>query len=673
MIRSFLYLSFFAMLLLFGCNGKDKLSPAEASTNDSIAKYLKLAGSDSLSFEERDKWNEKALSLIDLKKNDSVVRWYLAESSKYFNKTKNNLYYLKFSRIHFIKSEEVNDSLNLARYHRYKAAYHKKITMKYDSAFYHYLKSEKIYKELKDYDGYSNVLLNKGILQYNIDDYFGADLSLSSAYIIAKKRKDYRKMYGILNQLGLVSTQLSDYDKAISYLKSALEIIKDNKLQSKEHEEQVCLSNLGLVYLNMDDYRQAILYFEQSLLNKKVKYDHPILYANIIDNLGFCKLQLGKIYSPTIFYESLKIRDSLKSPDLIMSYINLTRFYEKRNPSKSISYSRKALKVGKSSNSKYYYLNALKIAGNVDKMKAAEYLTEYYEKSDSIQLEERKTRNQFFKIQLETDEITQEKETAIKQKWIVISIITTLLLIVILLFVIYLQRAKQKELSLIQIQQKSNEEIYQLMLNQHLKVEEARQKEKRRIALELHDGIMNRLASTRLNLFVLSKKTDQVTINNCLKYIGDIHQIENEIRNISHDLNQELFQEKDSFVTLLTQFIREQNSLSKSKYELQIESIINWESISSEIKMHIFRIIQEASYNCNKYANATRVIISFTLDDINLCVSISDDGDGFDTEKEKDGIGLKNIQQRIKTLNGFFSIKSSNSGTTLYFMIPFKK
>ena len=84
------------------------------------------------------------------------------------------------------------------------------------------------------------------------------------------------------------------------------------------------------------------------------------------------------------------------------------------------------------------------------------------------------------------------------------------------------------------------------MLAQKAKEDEARQTEKKRIARELHDGIMNKLSSTRLNLAILSKKTDTETIQKCLTYINQINQIETDIRNISHDLNQDVFQEEDS-------------------------------------------------------------------------------------------------------------------------------
>ena len=202
------------------------------------------------------------------------------------------------------------------------------------------------------------------------------------------------------------------------------------------------------------------------------------------------------------------------------------------------------------------------------------------------------------------------------------------------------------------------------MLAQKTTEETARQTEKKRIALELHDGIMNKLAGTRMNLFVLSKKTDKATIEKCLKHIADIQTIEKEIRNIAHDLNQDVFKEVNSFVSIIKDFIDEQNETSKSKYVLEIHQEINWIVISSEIKMNLYRIIQEASNNINKYSKAKKVVVSIIQDGNTICMSITDDGIGFDTKTINEGIGIQNMQQRIKSLHGKININSIQKNST---------
>jgi signal transduction histidine kinase len=87
--------------------------------------------------------------------------------------------------------------------------------------------------------------------------------------------------------------------------------------------------------------------------------------------------------------------------------------------------------------------------------------------------------------------------------------------------------------------------------------------------------------------------------------------------------------------------------------------------------MNLFRIVQEATHNINKFAKAKNVVISFVLDEQNICLSITDNGKGFDPENNTDGIGLKNIKQRVDNLNGKCIIQSiKNKSTSINIAIP---
>ena len=171
---------------------------------------------------------------------------------------------------------------------------------------------------------------------------------------------------------------------------------------------------------------------------------------------------------------------------------------------------------------------------------------------------------------------------------------------------------------------------------------------------------------------MLSHQKDEETINKCLAHIEGIHKIEQEIRNIAHNLNLEIFNETNSYVALLNDFIATQNAVTSSpQYKLEIGETINWVAVSSVIKMNLYRIIQEASHNSNKYAQAKIVIISLILDENNICLSITDNGKGFDIDADVEGIGLKNIKHRVESLNGKFVIQSiNNKSTSINIAIP---
>ena len=142
-----------------------------------------------------------------------------------------------------------------------------------------------------------------------------------------------------------------------------------------------------------------------------------------------------------------------------VSNLFISEFYfKKKDTLKAQLYADVALKITKRTHAPYYYFTALSNAGIVDDKKASKYIKEYHEKNDSLLFIERNARNQYYKIQLETNEITQEKNTAIKQKWIIGCISIVVILIIMLLLIISKQRSKQKELQFLQSQQKANEE-----------------------------------------------------------------------------------------------------------------------------------------------------------------------------------------------------------------------
>ena len=152
-------------------------------------------------------------------------------------------------------SKSSNDNGLNAKAYRYLGNfyYNEKIL---DSSFYYYLKSEKKYLNIKDYDSYSVVLLKKGIVQMNINDFLGADISLRKAYNVLKETDDYQRIFATLNSLGSVSSELKEYSRAISYYKNALEVIEKGNIETAEHQEANCCNNLGLVYSDLKDYKK---------------------------------------------------------------------------------------------------------------------------------------------------------------------------------------------------------------------------------------------------------------------------------------------------------------------------------------------------------------------------------------------------------------------------------
>ena len=600
MNKRYIFWTIILLVSLCGCTPKTVDKDAQ-DRNDSIQKYLELAGNDSLDSKLRNKYNSKALSLVDLSKNDTLTRFYIYNISCNYFDTKDWVDYKETEKIHFQISTAEKDTLNLARFYRCKGSYYRE-NKNFDSAYYYYIKAEKFYKKTKDLYGLAKVYVYKCDIEFYKDDYLGADLSAQKALNYYKTTILKKNQFELLLYIGNSAHNLKDYKKAINTFNLAMTLAKKYKLEDSQiHCVGTCLNNIGNVYREQKKYNEAIYYFNSALKENGLLKKDPVLFGFILNNLSDCKLHT-KDYSglPNLLFKSIELlNNSVQGiKESTISYIYLSNYYESIKDSlKAQLYAEKALKFAKRSNSPYYYLTALSNAGSFDNKKAPYYFKEYHKKSDSLRFMERKARNQYYKIQLATNEISLDRANAIKHKWIIVALAGVVILIIALLLIITSQRSKQNRMQFQQLQLKANEEIYDLMFNQKTKEDSARQSEKKRISIELHDGVMNRLASTRLNLNILSYQKDEETINKCLSYIEGIYEIEQEIRNIAHDLNTEIFNESNSFVTLLNDFVATQNATTSSKYQLEIDADLHWNHIASGIKMNLYRIIQEASHN----------------------------------------------------------------------------
>lgn len=627
-----------------------------------------------ISENERVKYLDKALNLIRNSINTKKNREYSYEIiSKYYSLNQWKKYKLA-SEILLNNSISSNDSINIAKSYRSFGNYYYQNQV-LDSAFSFYSKSEKKYKELNDLDGYSTILLKKGIIQYNINDFFAADLSLSTALTFAKQNNDKAKIYSILNQLGLVSNQLGEYDKAISYLDEALKIIRENDLQNSEHQESICLSNIGLVYQNLKDYKKAIHYYQLSLDFKDLKVDAPILYSNIIDNLSYTKLQINDYEKlPKLFFESLEIRKKIENPSsIIVSYIHISEYYLKtKDTIKAMLFARKSLELAKEKNIAYDILLSLKQMSLVDDLNSKKYSDDYIRISDSLQVIERKSKDRFARLQLETEEIKKENSDLEEKNRNILNYFMGTMVIGGFLFFMRAQRARSRELILRQSQQRANEEIYKLIITQQNKLEEGRVLEKSRIAKELHDGVLGRMFGLRLNLDGLNQRNDEEAIRERVRCLEELKTIEQDLREISHELSREKYVLINNFVAIVNNLLEEQAKVNTATLSTKIDANIDWDLLSNTTKINLYRILQESLQNINKYAKASTIKVEFKKDKKgNLILNIADDGIGFEVDKKSKGIGLKNIVTRTHESEGTIEIKSTlNKGTQIKITVP---
>jgi len=267
------------------------------------------------------------------------------------------------------------------------------------------------------------------------------------------------------------------------------------------------------------------------------------------------------------------------------------------------------------------------------------------EKDDIIEL------LNMYAFQKKENEILELKQIKSKRNLQLI-ILSFVILIIIIVTYFIINRNKLKQKTLLSEQKKLK---YKAVI-------ETQEKERKRIAGDLHDSLGQILSTAKLNMselediLSLENPDDLILIKNAL---GLIDNACTEVRNISHNIMPSALI-KLGFVSAIKELVRKINETKQFKVELEIKGIKN--RFHEHIEIALYRIIQEIINNMIKHSNATNVKISMNNNDNKLCITIIDNGIGLDENKinKSKGLGWKNIYSRIDMLQGNISIESLN-------------
>jgi signal transduction histidine kinase len=674
--KYFLYHIFFLLFIFFGCSKKKTEAIVVTSSDDSLSTYFSLANDFSLAKNKRLLFTQKAFNIVINQENDSLNRvnlfkvanrYYNINNWKEFNKTVNLV---------LDKAQIAKDTFHLTKAYTYLGDYYDSQAIS-DSAFMFYNKAEKMYTHSRDNIVLSKVLISKANLQYKIGDFLGAQ---NSVFNVLRKIKGEKQVNNILydayNLLGLIYNELGEYDNAIIYSNKALAISDDETIPEEFQSRASSFNNIGFLYLNSQNYLLAKSYFEKGLGQKNLLKYKPALFAVLSDNLAYSKFKLNETDGlPELFYQSLKLRESLKlTSGIFINKIHLSEYFAtKRDTLKAIKYSKQALLLARTTNVSRDVLVALKQLAIIEPKLESVYTKEYIHVNEDLQKAERKMGDKFSRIEYETDEIKGENTDLETKNRNLLFGFSAIIVVGLFLYVLKAQKTKNRELLFKQEQQKVNEEIYNLMISQQNTIETNRVQEKKRVAQELHDGVLGRMFGVRMNLDGLNKFNDEPAIKQRISYLSELKNIEQDIREISHDLNREKSELINNFVAIVDNLLEDQKKTFKPKLIAIIDRTIKWEIVSNSVKINLYRIIQESLQNINKYAEANSIKVEIKKRDEDLFLTITDDGKGFDTKKSKKGIGLQNIQSRTAECNGTVDIESKKGeGTVITVAVPFE-
>ena len=524
-------------------------------------------------------------------------------------------------------------------------------------------------------------LAGKSIYQAGVDQYFARDYYEAEKSIVlsidalknSDKRERFVDLYSCYNVLGSIAASLKEYDRSIENRQQALEYM--NELEDPGLRYYSIMNNMGTAKYEQGEYLESLEYYNRVLDDTLIRSEDPRLYARALLNRGRSNFALRNFSAVEEDYqEALQLRLSDKDEfSLPRSYYFLAEYLlAQRDSALARENILQARQWAETKNETDGLLDILKLQAQIEPEKAPILVDTYFNLFDSLINEERLNRDKFARIRFETDEYIEENRFLARQRMMWIWIAMGLLLLAASVFIIISQRVRNQKLKFQQQQQEANEEIFNLMLQQNEKLEEGKQEEQKRISEELHDGVLGQMNGVRMVLLGLNGKTDEAALAMRGEAIEKLKEIQEEIRGISHELSDAAYQKFHNFILSIEDLVRSTGDAVGLKHELDYDPDIDWDSLRGEIKINLYRIIQECLQNTIKHAEAGKVSVLMELSGNLLQVAIEDDGKGFQKRRGKRGIGQKNIDSRVRKIGGTWEVISApGAGTRVLVRVPY--
>lgn len=534
---------------------------------------------------------------------------------------------------------------------------------------------------MKDSLNAANHLANKGMILQRQGERGQALEVYLQVYELYNKFDEKSKISKILNNIAALYRAQENYDKAIEIYGASLDIkseLGDSIGVAASH------MNLGLLYSYKDEMENAL----DNLSTAQMIYEA----MNRPADAAYCEQLLGVIYfNFNCFPEAKEIFKSLEFNAHIQAdpWLYTSTLFSLGSIAlideafaEAETYLQGAIQLSEETSQTgdqheiYLKLSKAQHAQGKDRV-AFQNLQTAYELQDSIKEDKRLALEE--EMQAKFDVLQNEKALALnqleleqrtKQRNKLIAGLGLLLLLAGVLFAFLRQRIR------IAKQQAALQEQRITQLEQEKKlaalsaVIEGEEKERLRIAADLHDGLGGLLTSVKAHFYQLLKNTPKEGLYE--KTSSLIDEACTEVRRISHNMAPRALA-----LSGLTSALSDLCTMIQNEsMQCELETIGLVEDDLADQAVSIYRIIQELCNNTLKHATANHLFIQALQKGDWLSILVEDDGKGFDVQAAmaKKGLGLASINSRVKALNGEIHWDSvAGEGTSVSIRIPLEK
>ncbi|UTW63928.1 sensor histidine kinase [bacterium SCSIO 12741] len=557
------------------------------------------------------------------------LRMTIGISYKYSGYIDSSSYYFSQALIH---ARHIPDSAKVMKTYRYLAANYRN-GGRYEESVRSSLKALAYYTVQQDSLEMIKVMNDLGNVYYLMNSFDEGDRYQHRALSAMEGIEDPRTLGNIYTSLAYGLERNERFDSALFYNQKAIDLFQKEELI---YNEAIARRNRCAIYTRMGSSEEDLIdCYRNSLEVDEAIGDWEGVMINRF-NLGTSLNETGDYAEARNQVEqALSLAREMGDQRLkFMSYYTLSDIYSRQ----------------KNFTQAYHYLDSSYQLQ--EEVRGEEVQSTILELDKKYQISEKE--KELYKTKKEK----AEAELKVSEKNNLIGIIAGAggFLILGLGFVFY--RNKQQEKSKlaaarIEEQQKGLEAVI-----------EAQEQERSRIARDLHDGMVQQLAGLKLGFGRLFGDTPHQDSG---KLMDLLDQSTQELRELSHTMMPRSLAESG-----LVPALEDMLELSlKNRIEYSFEHFNVPNRYAENLEITLFRVAQELVNNLLKHSQASLVQVQLFQAGSQIHLSVEDNGVGFDSDANSDGIGLRNITSRLETVQGKLMVESTpNKGTRMAVTIP---
>ena len=490
-----------------------------------------------------------------------------------------------------------------------------------DSALYYYNRALEFAEHQNDFATIANLYTNIAVL-------YSATSRLSEAIPYAEKAVGFslkgndpvQTVYSY-SVYGSLLIKNKEWEKASQILRSG--VAESKKMQSSQLVVK-CITPLLSVFDCLGQADSVKYYMD--IAEKEL----PELSPNAIEVLGFYEVK-GELFNRYGQYreslEVLKKIENLRGKNLhtpldLLYFRFASNYYGLKDFTSAYVYMKKA-----------YLAKDSLFAGEVQKQ-LSDMTVKYQTKEKELEIAQLK--------QIQTE------QHALMVKRIFYLVLFLLVLIAAFLVLLYKKKALEKETDL-------------RLARQYI---DGLESERKRLAKELHDGVCNDL----LGIQYYMQTSDAIGKEAQQKLFPMIEQTRTDVRFISHELMPPALQYANLNV-MLEDYVERLGNVHQliHFHYFSLPEQANWELVSCQKAYELYRIVQEVLGNSLSHSKATEIeiILSMIAEERKIVLTVSDNGKGASVSLASgNGIGLRTVEDRVKCIDGVYSLTSNAKGTS---------